>query len=193
MSAFAREGGQLVTLRPGCVYGPGSQLWVERLGRWLRSRRVGDLGLAGDGWSNLVHIDDVCQAAAQALELPVSSGGNLAFNLAAPDSPRWNVYLRDLAIATGAIPVRRVSPRRLWIDSAIFGPPLKALERLLDAAHLPHEWLPEPLPPSVLRLWRQEIRLNVQAATDILRVTWTGYEAGLQQSARWFVSAVRAG
>jgi len=188
ITAFALQGGQVVTLRPGCVYGPDSQLWVGRLGRWLCDRRVGDLGSAGDGWSNLVHIDDVCDAAVRALTLPVTNGCNVAFNLAASDSPRWNVYLRDLAIAIGAIPVRRVSSRRLWIDSAILGPPLKAFERLLDAVHLPHEWLPDPLPPSVLRLWSQDIRLNARAATEVLQLNWIRYEIGLEQSARWFLA-----
>jgi nucleoside-diphosphate-sugar epimerase len=188
ISAFAQQGGQVVTLRPGCLYGPGSELWVGRVGRWLRDGRVGDLGTAGDGWSNLVHIDDVCEAVARALSLPVAAGCNLAFNLAAPDSPRWNVYLRDLGIAIQATPVRRVSARRLRFDSAVLGPPLKILERLMDALRRPHEWLPDPLPPSVVHLWEQDIRLNASAATEVLGLNWTSYEAGLEQSARWFLA-----
>ncbi len=35
-----------VIFRPGIVYGPGSRQWTERIARWLRARRVGDLGTA---------------------------------------------------------------------------------------------------------------------------------------------------
>ena len=81
LRSFARAGGQTVILRPGCVFGPGSELWVGRTGRWLQSRRLGDLGPAGDGWSNLVHVDDVCQAVVAALQLPFSPRQVMAINL----------------------------------------------------------------------------------------------------------------
>ena len=54
-------GGVRVTvLRPGCVWGPGSTLWVDRIARWLVQGRLGDLGAAGDGWTHGVTVDDVC-------------------------------------------------------------------------------------------------------------------------------------
>jgi nucleoside-diphosphate-sugar epimerase len=188
MVVFARQGGQVISLRPGCVYGAGSELWVGRVGRWLRQGRVGDFGVAGDGWSNLVCVDDVCEAAVRALCLEPAPGTHTAFNLAAPDSPRWNVYLRDLAIAIGATPLRRLSGRRLRLDATVLSPPLKAFERLLDAVRVPHRWLPEPLPPSVAQLWSREIYLDAGAATRQLELTWTGYDRGLEQSARWFAA-----
>ena len=88
MLTYARAGGTVVMLRPGCVWGPGSDLWVGRIGRLLRSRRLGDLGAAGDGWTNLVHVDDVCKAAVAALGLVQPRGEIRTYNLAAPDSPR---------------------------------------------------------------------------------------------------------
>ena len=95
IAGFVQHGGQAITLRPGCVYGPGSELWVGRLGRWLRAGRLGDLGTAGDGWSNLVHVDDVCHAVLAALQMQAGKGKSATFNLAAPDSPRWNEYFAD--------------------------------------------------------------------------------------------------
>src|SRR6202043_373734 len=42
----------VVQLRPGIVYGPDSPIWSERIGRWLREQRLGDLGTAGEGYCN---------------------------------------------------------------------------------------------------------------------------------------------
>jgi len=187
MRSYSRSGGELVILRPGCVYGAGSELWVGRVARWLRAQRVGDIGASGDGWSNLVHIDDVCLAVMGAIRLPIERQETRVFNLAAPDSPRWNRYLVDLAVGMGAVPVRRISMRRLQFDAGICGPPLKAVEKFLDRCGISHRWLPEPLPPSIVRLWRQEIRVNSEAAARILAIHWTEYAKGIAESTRWLL------
>jgi nucleoside-diphosphate-sugar epimerase len=186
MRDFAEKGGEVVVLRPGCVFGPGSELWVGRTGRWLKAGRLGDLGVAGDGWSNLVHIDDVCQAVIAALQLELGRGNPPVFNLAAPDSPRWNEYFMDLAIAIGATPVRRVGSRKLHIDSLVAGPPLKVAELLLKYFGKRAGRLPEPMPSALVKLWGQQIRLDAQNATRELGITWTSYAHALQCSAAWF-------
>lgn len=186
MAAFARLGGEAVVLRPGCVFGPGSELWVGRLGRWLHAGRLGELGAAGDGWSNLVHVDDVCQALMAALRLPVQPGQLPAFNLAAPDSPRWNEYFVDLALALQATPVRRLTVRQLQLDAWLAGPPLKAAQPLLGFFGKKHTALPTAMPPGLLRLWAQHIHLDARCATQQLGLRWTPYQAGLQSSATWF-------
>ncbi|WP_431097430.1 NAD-dependent epimerase/dehydratase family protein [Polaromonas aquatica] len=192
LQEFVRRGGEAVMLRPGCVFGPGSELWVGRIGRWLRSGRLGDLGVAGDGWSNLVHVDDVCQALLVALQLPVAPGELPVFNLAAPDSPRWNGYFVDLALELKATPVRRISRRQLQVDSWVGGPPLKAAERALKYLGSSSRRIPDALPPGLLRLWAQHIRLDSQAATEKLGLTWTPYTRGLHDSARWFCTGASA-
>jgi nucleoside-diphosphate-sugar epimerase len=183
--SFAQTGGQAVILRPGCVFGAGSQLWVGRIGRWLLAGRLGDLGVGGDGWSNLVHVDDVCEAVLAAIRLAVGRGDLPVFNLAAPDSPRWNDYFVDLALAIGATPVRRISARQLRFDAMLAGPPLKIIEKLLDKLRVPHAWLPDPLPPSLGRLWSRQIRLDARAV-ERLPLRWTSYDAGLRDSVEWF-------
>jgi len=187
MRAYSEKGGEVVILRPGCVYGAGSELWVGRIARWLHAARIGDLGAAGDGWANLVHIDDVCTAVLAAVHLPMLPGATPVFNLAGPDSPRWNEYLVDLAIGVRAVPVRRISAWRLKVDAHLAGPPLKIAEKLLDRIGVRHRWLPDPLPPSILRLWRQEMRLNSDAATKALAIRWTDYQTGLRDSTDWFL------
>lgn len=192
LEEFARRGGTTVMLRPGCVFGPGSELWVGRIGRWLQSGRLGDLGTAGDGWSNLVHVDDVCQALLVALQLPVAPGELPTFNLAAPDSPRWNDYFVDLALEIKATPVKRIGQRRLKVDSWVGGPPLKAAERALKLLGSNGWQLPDALPPGLLRLWSQHIQLDSQAATERLGLAWTPYRTGVHDSARWFCTGASA-
>ena len=140
MRDYAGNGGEVVILRPGCVYGAGSELWVGRIARWLHAARIGDLRAAGDGWANLVHIDDVCTAVLAAIHLPMHQGAAPMFNLARPDNPRWNEYLIDLAIGVRAIPVRRISAWRLKVDSHLAGPPLKIAEKLLDKMGVRHHY-----------------------------------------------------
>ena len=186
MQEFSQKGGEVVVLRPGCVFGPGSELWVGRTGRWLKAGRLGDLGVAGDGWSNLVHVDDVCHAVVSALTLEVMHGNIPVFNLAAPDSPRWNEYFVDLAVAIGAIPVQRINPRKLQVDSLVAGPPLKIAELLLRYFRKRSGNLPEPIPPGLFKLWGQQIRLDAQHATQKLGIAWTSYDQAIQCSAAWF-------
>lgn len=186
MKEFAQKGGEVVVLRPGCVFGPGSELWVGRTGRWLKAGRLGDLGAAGDGWSNLVHVDDVCHAVVSALTLQLMHGNILVFNLAAPDSPRWNEYFVDLAVAIGAIPVQRINTRKLQADSILAGPPLKIAELLFKYIKKRSRSLPEPIPPGLVKLWGQQIRLDAQHATQTLGIVWTSYAQSLECSAAWF-------
>jgi nucleoside-diphosphate-sugar epimerase len=186
MQDFAKKGGELVVLRPGCVFGSGSELWVGRTGRWLKAGRLGDIGIAGDGWSNLVHVDDVCRAVVSALKLEVDQSNTPVFNLAAPDSPRWNEYFVDLAIAIGAIPAQRIAFRQLQLDSIVAAPPLKAAELLLKHFGKRSSSLPEPIPSSLVKLWGQQIRLDAHSATQKLGITWTSYANALQCSAAWF-------
>jgi len=186
LGEFVRQGGEAVLLRPGCVFGPGSELWVGRIGRWLKAGRLGDLGEAGDGWSNLVHVDDVCQAVVAALHLPARPGELPAFNLAGPDSPRWNQYFVDLALALQATPVRRIGRRQLQFDAFIASPPLKAAQRVWTGFAKSAAPFPDPMPPGLTHLWAQHIHLDWTQASSRLGVVWTPYAAGLQSSAGWF-------
>lgn len=188
LAEFVSQGGSLVMLRPGCVWGPGSELWVGRIGRLLRTHRLGDLGSAGDGWSNLVAVEDVCAAVLASLRLQTAGAARI-YNLAAPDSPRWNDYFVDLAITIGAIPVARLPRRRLQLDAKLAGPVLKSFEILLKKAGRPTERLSDPLPPGLLGVFERHLHLRSDRAERELQLQWTPYEDVLQRSAAWFVAA----
>ena len=189
MAQFARNGGIAVALRPGCVWGPGSQLWVGRIGRWLRTGRLGDLGVAGDGWSNLVHVDDVCAAIIAALRAPQPAGELRAYNLAAPDSPRWNEYFVELALAIGAVPVRRIPQLQLKLDSKVLSPALKVAQMALERAGRATQFLPDPLPPGVVALLGRHLHLDSRLAERDLEMNWTPYATGLRQAALWYLQS----
>lgn len=189
LSALAGPDLGVALLRPGCVHGPASHLWVERVGDWLRQRRLGDLGVAGDGWSNLVHVDDVAKAAVRALQVALPADAPLRANLVAPDSPRWNDYFTALAIALGSTPVRRIHPRQLQLDAYLAAVPLRVWERLAPRLGLGPSLAPPALPPSLLKLFAQHRRLRSTNATAVLGLQWTSFEDGVADSARWYRSS----
>lgn len=172
---------RVTVLRPGCVWGPDSPLWVQRIARWLHQGRLGDLGDAGDGWTHGVTVDDVCAAIVQSLQRPAAPGVPRILNVAAPDSPRWNDWFTDLALAVGATPLRRIRPAQLQCDAWLAGPPLYLARRLVAAAGRNPQALPDPIAPGLLRLWRRSLRMDTSAATRELGLRWTPYPIALRQ------------
>jgi 2-alkyl-3-oxoalkanoate reductase len=181
---LCRQYHRVVIFRPGIVYGPRSRQWTERIGRWLLARRLGDLGAAGDGVCNLVYVEDVVTALSQALRLSAAEGQ--VFNLAMAEPPTWNEYLVGYARALDAVPVATISRRWLKIETKLLAPPLKIAEILCQKAKLTSTRLPEPIPPSLLRLFQQDIRLDVERAEQLLQIRWTALANGLELAASWF-------
>ncbi len=179
----AAAGHDAVILRPGCIYGAGSMQWSLRPARLLAQHRLGDLGAAGDGCSNLVHVDDVVAAVLAGLRLPAAPGAPRAYNLAMPDAPDWNDYLVRYARALGAVPVRRIGARRLKVEK-LLSVPLKIAE-LLGRRIGRADALPPPIPPSLIRLFAQDIRLVPDRATADLGIAWTPLQDGLADAAGW--------
>jgi nucleoside-diphosphate-sugar epimerase len=173
-----------VVLRPGCVYGPESAQWSGRIARLLRARRIGDLGAAGDGIANLVYVGDVAQAVLAALQNGRSEGQ--AFNLAMAGSPTWNEYFLLFAKALGAVPISRLSERRIAFEARTMAPPLKIAEIAARRLGLPADRLPPAIPPSLARLWRQEIALVPDKAEEVLAIRWKPLAEGLADTAAWY-------
>lgn len=172
-------------LRIGCVIGPGSSLWVDRIGLLLRSGRLGNLADKGDGWSNLIHVDDIATVVADLLDR--QHNGCEVFNLAAPDSPRWNDYFDDFAMSANIVPVQYKTRRSMMLESRLIAPPLKALERV--AQRIPWRILvPHSIPPSLLRLWQQQIRLDSSKLSNRIGMNWTPYRESLATCVEYFRS-----
>jgi nucleoside-diphosphate-sugar epimerase len=178
----------VVILRPGIVYGPDSAQWSERIARLLFAHRLGDLGRAGDGYCNLVYIDDTVAAILRALQRPNLDA--TVFNLSLPAPPTWNEYFVRYAQALGAVPVSRITARRLRIESKLLAPPQKIAEIIAGkVSGALARALPPPMPPSLVRLFAQEIRMNVAAAESGLGIGWTSLDDGLKRTADWYNAA----
>ncbi len=180
-----------VMFRPGCVFGPGSEQWSIRIARLLLAHRLGDLGAAGDGFCNVVHVGDVVQAILRALEDPSLDGK--VFNLSTPDPPTWNEFLVRYGTHLNAAPVSRISRRRLQIEGKLLAPPLKIAEILCRICKLDAAFLPPPIPPSLVRLMGQEIRLDTRRAESQLPLRFRDIDAALGSTARWFLDSRFAG
>lgn len=177
MDAYRDEGGDVVIFRPGCIFSADSGQWGLRIARLLWQRRIGDLGSMGDGPSNLVHVDDVVQAivlALRARDLPTR-----VFNLACPDAPSWNGYFIGLGVAMGATPVKRISRKELTVDTKMVSIGLKGLEIIASKLRLNIAALPVPMPPSLLRLWGQDIKIDSSVASETLGIAWTPFGTAL--------------
>jgi nucleoside-diphosphate-sugar epimerase len=183
VETWADRYGFATTLRLGCEYGPDCWQWSERVARWLTAHRMGDLGAAGDGYCNLVYVDDIARAVSQALTRPHLRGRK--FNLSLPSPPTWNDYFGSFARALGAVPLRRITRRRLKVESKLLAPPLKVAEMLANALGAGSLHLPPPIPASVLSVCKQEIILNVAQAQTALEIEWTPLESGLRATAEW--------
>jgi nucleoside-diphosphate-sugar epimerase len=153
----------------------------------LIARRLGDLGAAGDGYCNLVHVEDVVAAIIRAIESPRLDGR--VFNLSSPEPPTWNGYLIRYASALRAVPVRRISRRRLTMEAKLLAPPLKAAEILARACKIDARLLRPPISPSLVRLMRQEIKLDTRRAESDLGLCWKDLGEGLQETASWFLES----
>lgn len=183
----------VVHLRPGIVYGPASPIWSGQIGNWLRERRLGDLGESGLGYCNLVHVDDVVDAILRALRLPGIEGE--AFNLALPPVATWNEYFRGYAAALGTDCVS-ITPSRLLLERFVLAPPLKLAEILARQLRLRLRLElrpPAPIRPWLLRICRQELRLDAGKAERVLGIDWTPLEQGLRETAAWYAASAGPG
>lgn len=178
LSAWPRT----VIFRPGCIVGPGSSQWSTRIVTLLKQGRLGDLGAVGDGWSNLIDVQDVVQvlltviAQADTIQQPV------VYNLAMPDAPTWNDYFIGLGVAAKAVPIRRISPRALMLETKVLSVPLKMLEKASARLKLKpfQSWY--AMTPSLLRLWQRRLKLDT-ASLDRFSVHWTPISEVLRRSA----------
>jgi nucleoside-diphosphate-sugar epimerase len=162
---YIDDGGDAVILRPTCVFGPGSAQWTTRLARLLAAGRIGDLGAAGDGCCNLTFIDDLVAAIVMALDAPHAACRT--FNISSTSALTWNEFLLAFAKALGATPVRRISARKLQIETHMLAP-----MRRLAAMAVRTPWT-EAITPSLSALWQQDIRVDCGAAEAALGMHWT--------------------
>ena len=186
VGAFIAGGGDAVVLRPGCVYGPGGQQWLGRVIRWLRAGRLGDLGALGEGYCNLTFNDDLAYASVAAMT--ADTAFERTFNVVDADPWTWNMYFSKVSEEIG-IPLRHCPPARIYLEAGVLAYPLQAMKLTGQYLGVRPGRLPDPIPPSLLRLWRQRMRLDVGRARTILGFRGTPTERGVRLSVQSFQDA----
>lgn len=91
-ASFSQRGVHVTTLRPALIYGPYGASWSIGVVDRLQSGRWGIFEGFGDGFANLVHVDDLVQAIFLALQNPAKT--NRTYNVNGPEVPTWNDYYR---------------------------------------------------------------------------------------------------
>ncbi len=169
-----------VIVRPGDVYGPGSEPWVERPLAALRARQP-ILVDGGRGQMSPCHIDNLVAGLILAIDHPAALGGTFTFHdgRALP----YRAYLDALADAAGLPRARGSLPKSL----ALLGTSVAACVYALPGGRaLP----PLPLSSSAVRYLSRQSTYSIEHARAEL-----GYdpkvdlEAGMQELARTFHSS----
>lgn len=165
---------EAVVLRPTCVFGPGSAQWTTRIARLLQARRLGDLGAAGDGRANLAFIEDVANCVVAALDGPAG-----VFNVNSTCELTWNQFLLRFARSLGAVPVRRLHPRRLQLETKVLAIPRRLGSKLVKGA------VTEAITPSLAALMGQDIRVDASAAQAALALRPTPLDRMIDAAVAW--------
>ena len=188
--AFVSAGGDAVILRPARVYGPGDERWVGRICRWLSAGRVGLLGELGEGYCNLTFNEDLAFAVLAALTS--DEAGGRAFNIADPEPGTWNEFFLHLGREIG-VRVATVSRLRMRVETMLLAPTLQMAKLAGRRLGFRPGLLPEPIPPSMLSLWPQRMRLDCREAHNMLQLRHTPLQQGVLLSADWFRSTTGNG
>lgn len=104
---FSARGINTTILRPSLIYGPHGDSWSIGIAQRLQSGRWGLFEGYGEGYANLIYIDDLVQAIFLALHQPASHWR--VFNVNGPEVPTWNDYFRRFNEALGLPPLDAIS------------------------------------------------------------------------------------
>lgn len=98
LSLGGELGVEVSVLQPTCVYGPGSPVWTMRFFQRVRDEQT-VLVDDGAGMCNLVHIDDLIDAALLAADCDGAAGER--FIISGPTPATWRAYLNYFAQMCG--------------------------------------------------------------------------------------------
>lgn len=189
---------QVVILRPSIIYGPFSEAWTVRYVERIVKGRWRDLGRAGNGTCNLVHAQDVAQAAIAAATADIAPGIHV-LNINGPDLVSWNQYIERLGDALGT--PDRVTPNVAWFrgmavaaEAMRMGGKFTAVRSLYrksagsTRSALKNAQAVTRLYPSLgeLKLLSRNVRYSAGQAARVLGISPSiPLEEGLRQSVDW--------
>lgn len=104
-------------LRPSLIYGPHGSSWSIDIVKKLQSGNWGLFEGFGEGYANLVYIDDLVQAIFLSLQSSVDQ--HRTFNVNGPEPPTWNEYFQLLNTALGRPTLRPIAASQSRLKTAI--------------------------------------------------------------------------
>jgi predicted dehydrogenase/nucleoside-diphosphate-sugar epimerase len=120
---YAAQGVRATILRPALIYGPYGASWSIGVADRLQSGQWGIFEGFGEGYANLIYIDDLIQAIFLALQTPATAPRR--FNVNGPETPTWNQYFGKMNHALGLPelqPISSVKSRRTaWFTDTVRG------------------------------------------------------------------------
>jgi nucleoside-diphosphate-sugar epimerase len=89
---YQKQGVPVTILRPPIVYGPFDMMWIVFFTKRLQTGRLGIYKGLGEGYCNLLYVDDLVQSIWLAANRKEAIGE--AFNINGPEVITWNEYFR---------------------------------------------------------------------------------------------------
>jgi len=126
---YHTHGVPVTILRPSIVYGPFDKMWIAYFARRLQSGRLGIFKGYGEGFCNLIYIDDLVQGIWLASNHDAAVGE--AFNMNGPEIITWNEYFRRLNAALNLPDLPEISPSRARFKAMsrdVIGSTLKVIQ-----------------------------------------------------------------
>lgn len=117
---YSEHGVPVSVLRPTIVYGPFSDLWTVRPARRIHSAGWSLPKGAGQGYCNLVYVDDVARLAEHCLRREAAVGE--AFNANGNERVTWRDYITGLREALGVSAPRRSTPAATRLRALALAP-----------------------------------------------------------------------
>jgi nucleoside-diphosphate-sugar epimerase len=188
VGAWGAGGHPVLILRPGVVIGSGDHHWTHRLPRLVMRGSLGNLGDAGSGGANLLHVDDLTAVIESCLSMDQWQSSVL--NVAAPGYGTWNDVFGTIAACCPRAPDRRVGRIKLLWESRARAPVVLLAERLSRSTPFgrPKGDPPTVLTPSMTRLFASNIDLDTTKLTAMVDVPWVPPRVALAQATRWALS-----
>jgi nucleoside-diphosphate-sugar epimerase len=157
-------------LRPGMIYGPGSQPWTAKMYSLARLRPTPWFG-DGSGTTHPIYVDDVVGLALHAADHTAARGQ--VFNVTPDPAPSWRTFL-------GAY--QQIAGHDRWLGA----PPslIRGLTRLIGPLTPKHSMLRDA--PEMVDFATQQTTFAMQKARDLLG--WqpaTDLETGIQNCIPW--------
>ena len=117
---YVEKGLHATILRPSIVYGPFSKNWTLNFAKLLKNRNIGIFEGIGEGFCNLIYVQDLVDAALICIDNDKCVGE--AFNINGPQIFSWNQYFKLFNDALGLSPIKIIKKAKASFIATALSP-----------------------------------------------------------------------